>query len=334
MLDLLEYFPLRYPILVPLLNAFGYGIKHRTRIPNEMIPFILFAIASATSVSVRYLMSGYSGWYYWFDIVFYYGIVNSLKLTLYAIGGYEAVRAIRFTSRREEVKNKMRGNFIRSVLGIVAATIIISLVTMMCGSSFFGVFAHLTDAWVGIIFYAVAFNVLGKLVRDREDITPAYIVMMSSLVLSGIMFLMASATANRVVAIAGLGLAMLFGLVAGALRFIPWIKDYKAKAGDAIKPFDAEDYQKKWVKVRERLLKLSPEKQKDLLKAFLCFRLVGDSIYNNVDVNTPLFTIPDDGGTIVLSVDKARNAGVSEEAVASVEGYIASVVDKAKTEEK
>lgn len=328
MLDLLEFFPLRYPLLVPLLNTIGYYIKHKTRIPNEIIPFILFAVASAASVVVRQFMSGYSGWYYWFDIVFMYGIVNSLKLTLYAIGGYEAVRAIRFTGRREEVKNKMRRGFIRSVLAIVVATVLISLVTVLFGTSFFGVFSHLTDAWIGIIIYAVAFAVFGMIADHKEKITPAYIVMATSTLLSAMMFLMASITTNRILCFVGLALTAVLGITAGLLAFIPYAKARKEERDKVMNPLDETKYKKAWVKVRDKLIKLSPEKQKELLRGFLYFKLVGDSIYGNVDFDRPLIPVVNsDGSQIITTVTDAKTSGVSTESVKEAEGYINSVVE-------
>lgn len=335
MLDLLEFFPLRYPLLVPVLNTLGYFIKHKTRIPNEIIPFLLFAVASVISTGIRYVMSGFSGWYFWFDIVFLYGVVNSLKLTLYAIGGYEAVRAIKFTSRREEVKNNMRRGFVRSILAIVVATIVISLVTMLFGSSFLGVFGHLTDAWVGIIFYAVAFDCFGKIAKHRERITPAYIVMMCSVLLSAVLFLVASVTASRFIGFICLALAAVLGIVAGILFVIPYIKERKRLKEEALKPFDPEAYQKKWVRVRDKLQKLSAEKQKEILCNFLCFKLIGNSIYNNVDLSAPLFSLADiEGKPVYVTPSKAAAYNVNPEAVTRAEEYISSLVDVEHKEDK
>lgn len=326
MLDLLELFPIRFPLLVPLLNSIGYFIKHKTRIPNEIIPFILFVVASACSVGIRLFTTDYSGWYYWFDTVFLYGLVNSLKLTLYAIGGYEAVRAIRFTSRREEVKNNMRG-FFRSILGFVAATIIVSMVTVIAGSSFFGVFSHLTDAWGGIIAYAACYSFITNLVKHKERVTSAYIVMVCSIILSDVMFLLASATADRTLCIIGLVAAVVFGIVAGVLAFIPYIKERKAIKEKMLKPFNEDDYKKAWVKVRSKLLNSNKDKKKDILYNFLCFRLLGDSIYNDVDLSKPLFEVKDEnGGNVVMPIAKAVSAGISADMIANAQEYVDSLV--------
>ena len=127
MLEILELFPLRYVALVPVLNAIGFFLKHRTRLPNEYIPFLLFAFASVSSVTVRWMISGESGLLFWFDAVFMYGIVNSLKLTISAIGSYEAVRAIGFSGRRMEVQMFKRP-VVRLFLAFITATVLFSLV--------------------------------------------------------------------------------------------------------------------------------------------------------------------------------------------------------------
>ena len=336
MLEILELFPLRYPLMIPLLNTVGYFIKHRTRIPNEVIPFTLFAVTSVLSIGLRQLMSGYTGWRFWFDAVFLYGIVNSLKLTLYAIGGYEAVRAIRFTGRREEVKNKMKRGFIRSLIGVAGATLIIALVTVIFGSSFFDIFSHLTDAWAGIIFYAVIVNALWKLAMQKDAITTAYIVMAVSIVLSDIAFLVAASTASKVICFAAIALAAVFGITAAILGYIPYAKERKALKEKMVREFDEKEYLEEWAKLRGKLIGMSPDKQKEILCGFLCFRLQGDSIYGNVDLSSPLFSAKDEQGKeIVLTVNKAKSSGASAESIITAETYISSIVDEAnKKEEK
>lgn len=337
MLELLEFFPLRYALLIPFLNTVGYFLKHKASLPNEFIPFVLFAIASAVSVGARWLsVPVHAGFMFWFDVVFTYGLVNALKLTLYAIGGYEAVRAAKFTSKRGEVQNKMKRGFIRSIIGIAGATLIMALVTVAFGSSFFGVFAHLTDAWAGIIFYAVIVDALWKIAKHRERITTAYIIMAVSILLSAIAFLVASATASRIVCFVGIALTAVFGITAAILGFIPYAKERKKIKESILKPFDENEYRANWVRVRDKLVRLSEDKQREILRGFLCFCLVGDNIYNDVDFSRPLFSVQDENGQeLVMPVAKAQAANVSASAIDEASSYIETLlISLHKQEEK
>ena len=325
MLDLLELFPLKYVALVPVLNAIGYFLKHRTPVPNEFIPAILFAVASATSIPVRWLLSGETGWLFWFDAVFLYGIVNSLKLTISAIGSYEAVRALRFSGRRMEVQ-MIKRPFVRLLLAFISASLLFGIVALIFGASFFDIFFKITDGWIFGIFFMGAFDIYSKIAKHPERVTPLYIVTIASIMLSASMFCMASMAADVRVAFAGITLTGLFIAAAAACILVPFIKAKKAEAGE-VKEFSADEYQKEWAKVRAKLGKLSKEKQTELLEGFLLFHLVGDSIYNNVDLADPLFNAKaEDGSTILVPVSKADAAGATAAEIETAKAYIAKLV--------
>ena len=325
MLELLELFPLRYVLLVPVLNAIGYFLKHRTPVPNEFIPFLLFAVASASSISARWLLSGESGWLFWFDAVFLYGIVNSLKLTITAIGSYEAVRAVGFSGRRMEVQI-MKRPFIRLLLAFVTASVLFGVVALIFGASFFDIFFKITDGWIFGVLFMAAFDLYSKLTKHPEKVTPLYIITLVSVLLSACMFCMASMASDVRMCFIGITLTGVFIAVSAVCILVPFVKAQKAKAKE-VKDITLDDYQRQWVTVREKLMKLSKAQQKEILLSFLCFRLVGDSIYNNVDVAKPLFTITDDEGNLMLvPVSKAADEGVAETEIASAKSYIESLV--------
>lgn len=325
MLDLLEFFPLKYVLLVPVLNAIGYGLKHNTPVPNEFIPFILFAVASASSIAVRWVFSGETGWYFWFDAVFLYGIVNSLKLTISAIGSYEAARAFGFTRRRMEVQI-MKRPFIRLLLAFVTASALFGIIAMIFGASFFDVFFKITDGWIFGILFMSAFDLYSKLTKHPERITPLYIVRLVSALIAAIMFCMAGMVNDTRVCFIGLTLAGLFFGFAAVSVLIPFVKEKKEEAME-LKEFSPEDYQKRWAVLRDKMMKLSADKQTEILEKFLLFHLVGDSIYNNVDIKNPLFTISgEDGSPNYVPVARAEEFGVPAADIEKAREYIKALV--------
>lgn len=326
MLELLEFFPLRYVLLVPLLNAAGCFLKHQTRIPNEYIPFMLFAIASALSIGIRRISAGDTGWLFWFDAVFMYGIVNSLKLTISAIGSYEAVRAFRFSSRRMEVRI-MKRPFIRLLLAFVTASVLFGIIALIFGASIFDVFFKITDGWIFGILFMAAFDLYSKLTKHPEKVTPVYIVTLVSVLLSACMFCMAGMATDVRICIIGISLAGLFGVVSAISILVPFVKERKEMALK-LQEFSPETYQKGWAIVRERILKMSDSaKKQDLLENFLLFHVVNDDIYNNVNLESPLFTIAGKDGTEKLvPVSKAKEAGVSDVDIEKAKAYIAGLI--------
>lgn len=325
MLELLELFPLRYVLLVPVLNAIGYTLKHCTPVPNECIPMTLFAVASASSIAIRWAFSGDTGILFWLDAVFLYGIVNSLKLTISAIGTYEAVRAFGFTGRRMEV-HLMKRPFIRLLLAFITASVLFGIIAMIFGASFFEVFFKITDGWIFGILFMSAFDLYSKLTKHPERITPLYIVRLASALIAAVMFCMAGMVDDIRVCYIGLVLAGLFFGVASISILIPFAKEKKAKAME-LKEFSPEDYQKRWAILREKMAKLAPEKQEELLEKFLLFRLVNDDIYNNVDISKPLFALTgEDGAPNYVPVSRAQEFGIPEAEVEAAREYIKELV--------
>ena len=328
MLDILEMFPLKYVALVPILNAIGCFLKHETRLPNELIPFMLFAVSSALSIALRWLLTGEYGWIFWFDAVFMYGIVNSLKLTISAIGSYEAVRAFKFNGRRLEVQI-MKRPFVRLLIATVLATVTSGLSFVFFGSSFLDVALRLSDGWVYGVFLIAYFDMLYKVAKHRERLTWIYWLMWGSVMASTVAFSIASSTANALLCRVSLIVAGVFGITAAAAVLVPYIKAKKEEK-DKVEEFSPETYREQWVKLRPRLMKVDKAKQREILNGFLCFRLVGDSIYNDIDFTAPLLALKAaDGESLILPVSKAvayTDNGITAEEIKTATDYINGLV--------
>ena len=215
---------------------------------------------------------------------------------------------------------------VRLLLAFISASLLFGVVALIFGASFFDIFFKITDGWIFGIFFMGAFDIYSKIAKHPERVTPLYIVTIASIMLSASMFCMASMAADVRVAFAGITLTGLFIAAAAACILVPFIKAKKAEAGE-VKEFSADEYQKEWAKVRAKLGKLSKEKQTELLEGFLLFHLVGDSIYNNVDLTDPLFNAKaEDGSTILVPVSKADAAGATAAEIETAKAYIAKLV--------
>ena len=334
MLELLELFPLRYPLMIPALNCVGWMLKHRTGMRNECIPMVLFAIACASSILVRRLMSPFSGWYFWFDAVFLYGIVNSLKLTLYAIGGYEAVRAMRFsTAGSNKEKAMLKRPFVRLMLASIAATIVASAAFLAFGSAPWDIFLRLSDGWFYGILVVGFFDAFYKIAKKREKLTVSYWVMWGSVMASAIAFCLASTTADRLTCIVALAVAGVFAVSAALCIIIPAVRERNGKE-EAPSEFDADAYRMEWTRERMKLAKADAEKKLKILSSFLCFKLVGDSLWNDIDFSRPLFAATtEDGKVDVMSVTTAIAKGADTEDVDKAVEYLQAIIASAGEED-
>lgn len=321
--------------MIPLLNCVGWALKHRTGIRNEFIPMVLFAIACAVSILVRRLMSPYSGWYYCFDTYFMYGIVNSLKLTLYAIGGYEAVRALRFsTAGRKKEKSMLKRPFIRLMLASVAATIVASAAFLAFGSSPWDIFLRLSDGWFYGVLVLAFFTLFYNIAKKREKLTPVYWVMWVSVIVSAMAFCLASTTGDRLTCVVSIAVSAVFAVSAALCIAIPAIRE-RNREKETPDEFDADAYRKEWAKQRIRLAGVDDEKKVKILSSFLCFKLVGDSIWNDIDTSRPLFAAAtEDGKVNVMSVSTAIAKGADAEDVQKAIEYLQSLVASTAKEEK
>lgn len=336
MYELLELFPTRYVLLIPVLNWMGYMIKHDTRIPNEFIPIILFAVASAVGMSLRHLTTGTAGIMHWLDVVLVFGIVNSLKLTLLSVGGYEAVRAIGFSSRREEVRKVMRRPFIRCLISFAAASVLFSLLAICTtGFDFVSIIQRITDGWVFGIMFLLAFDVISKIAKHRDRINAVYITMCVLVLASIVMFSIASVSESFAVCIGCLAAAVFLGLGAGICIFVPYVREKKEMKEKMLEELSTPDgIQRRWVKVRARILNMDAEKQKKILYAFLPTKLVGDSIYGSLDVESPFFRVREaDGSEKAVPYDTAKSLGWSEDALKEAKDYIDLIVETASARE-
>lgn len=327
MLDLLELFPLRFPLLIPVLNAIGYSLKHKSSLPNELIPPILFATSLGVNIVLRYLTSPYSGLYYWFDIVFFYAIVNSFKCFLYAIGGYEAVRAIRFSCKRQGVKDFMKRPFVRLFLAFIASCVLFTVLGLVFGFSILDIFFKITDGWIFGVLFLTAFDLFSKIAKHKDRITPVYITMLVLILLNVAMFFTASVTTDVKVCYATLALALLFGLSAGICSFVPFVREKKQAKKEKLENLTEEDLQKIWIKIRAKLVNVSDEKKLEILKGFLAYKPYADNINNALDFSQPMILVKNpEGETKATSISGAISLGVAEAELTTHVAYLKQLI--------
>lgn len=322
---MLGFFPLRYVVLLPILIYIGYSLRARLRMKTAYIAVVLFAIASCVSIAIRWVLSDLSGWRFWFDAVFMYGIVNSLNLTVSALGSYTSVRDIGFRSRRMEVQIVKRP-FIRLFLSFITASVLFGIIALIFGASFSGIFFKITDGWIFGFLFMAAFVTFTKIALNKDEITPLFIVTICASVLFACMFSMASMADDVNTCIIGIVLSGISLAVAGICTLVPYMKARK-KAISELKDFDPESYRKAWAVVRGKLMKMDEEKQKRLLEGFLVFKLDGNSIYGDVDMSAPLFTLTaEDGSQKLVPVDGAKEAGAADADIEAAKAYIAGLI--------
>lgn len=302
MSELLELVPLRYPLFLFVLTSIEYGIKHHTTMRNELIPPLLLLIAIGLNVGLRSMTSPYDGVLYYVDLLLLYGVVNSLKLTLYAVGSYEVIRAFRFSVGKKHGGFIMKRPFVRVMLGFFTATVLFSVISLICGSSAMYIFFKITDGWIFGVLFLACFDFWSKFTKYKDRISGVYITMLIMLLLSVSSFSMASSTSNVIVCIVALACSLLFGLGAGLCILIPFLKQRKSDSAEKVYTF--EELQEIWVsKVRPKLKKINDsEKKIEILAGFLSYRLVNDSIDNGLDSSRAMCLVTDeDGATYAVS---------------------------------
>ena len=204
--------------------------------------------------------------------------------------------------------------------------IVFGIIALIFGASFFDVFCKITDGWIFGIIFMSAFDLYSKLTKHPEKITPLYIVRLVSALIAVVMFCMAGMVNDIRACYIGLVLAGLFLGIATVSIAIPFAKEKKEEAME-LKEFSVEDYEKRWAVLREKMTKLSAEKKEEILEKFLLFKLVEDSIYNNVDFARPLFNLTgEDGSTNYVPVSRAKEFGVSDADIESAREYIKALI--------
>lgn len=329
MLEIMEVLPIRYAFMIPVLNSIGYILKHRTKLDNTLIPVCLFAIALATGILIRGFQTSASGWVYWLDVVVYHGVVNGIKTTIYACGGYETVRAIYFHYERRRVEGKgeekKMSKMTRTLLSVLAAFLIASAVfcaiSLIFGAGLFGAFAKLTDGLIFGILVMMAYDLLRRLAMKEGKVTKTYVAMQVLLLVNVVAFAMASVTTSRTFSLAGLAISAVAGISAGVLPYI--VNHIQALRGDVAvddeKGITAQDLQDEWARNRSRIVSAgSVESKRKMLERMLAYRCIGDSIYGALDLERPLIVYKDaDGTAYALSIAAAKDKGVTDTAEAS-----------------
>lgn len=340
MLEIFEVLPIKYAFLIPVLNSIGYLLKHKTRLDNTLIPATLFAIALAAGVLFRGFTTSSTGWIYWLDVVLYHGIINGIKTTIYACGGYEAVRAVYFHYERKKVEDKGEGkmsNRTKTLLSILVAFLIASVlfctISLVFGAGLFGAFAKLTDGLIFGVLVMMVYDLLSRLVFKERTVTKTYIAILVLLLINVTAFAMASVTVNRTFSIAGLAISAVTGISAGVLPYI--VEHFKARRGDVAlddkEELTAQDLQNEWAKSRSKVVSASnTESKRKLLERLLAYRCIGDSIYGALDLEKPLIVYKDANGNLyALSVASAKDKGIAEDSAEMKEAkaYIETLLE-------
>lgn len=326
---LLEFIPIRYKALIPLLNSIGYVFKHKTKVPNKWIPFLLILISIIISSITRYISLRVWGEdfnsYTWIDILVIHGVLNGFRCSLLSSCGYEIVRSFAVERKRREVVMLKKSALFKMLLSFAISSVIYTVMALALGSSFLMSFQKITDGWIfGILFMAV-FDAVSRFVSNRGSITKYYICMQIMILFNLITFSVASTTATPVVCYIGLACAVLFGAGAGIFYKLA-VDNLPGRGnadGDAFVEISPEDAQGDWIKVKAKLMKMKDHDKKiKLLEKVLAFRLLNDNILNGLDLDSPL--IYDDG--ITYSVAKATEKGLDPEKIKEAKEYIELIV--------
>ena len=316
-------------LLLSVLWSIGYTVKHKTKIPNIYIPFILLAVASA----LKYLEDSLAG------LIFgeapslstaVWAVVYGIQYTFFACGGYEAVRAAKLTWQKRRVKEKKmdykKKPFVIFLIAFLVATVEFFAVSLIFGSGFFMAFAKITDGWIFGILLLMAMHLVYVIWNDREKITPVYIAMQVLLYINVISFAFASVTANRMFSLIGLAVSVFTGILAGVLPYlVSLIKAKRDQHGTHGKALNEASVQSEWSRTRKSCMNLAPEKKIAKLEKKLAFKLNGDSFYNGIDMNRPLLEGLVDDKPVAVTVAVATQPGKSEEL-----GITAEDIEQAK----
>lgn len=179
----------------------------------------------------------------------------------------------------------------RIVLAFIAASIVFAVIALCTGSGFFDVFAKITDGWIFGVLVMIAYDVITRLVMNRESINWVYIAMIVLIFINVVSFSVASETDSRTVLIAGLSVAAFFGAAAGLLpSVVSYIKAKRTGSSTDGEIATIEEAQVNWIKLRTKLLGKKPEKQKAILYKELLFKLKEDKFTNELNPEAPLIS--------------------------------------------
>lgn len=213
-------------------------------------------------------------------------------------------------------------NLIVFGLSFLLATALFVAIALVFGSGVIGAFQKVTDGWIFGILFMCSFDVIKK-VYDKEKLTKTYIAMICLLFANVVVFSFASTTESPEYAKGGIALALFLGILAIALPFIVHAVEVRRnRDNDNDKPVDPNEIQNEWARMKAKVLSLPKEKQKEILKKKLAFRVVGDSLYNALDTSRPMVA----WNGYSMTVEAGEKNGADVALIAEAEEYISTLI--------
>lgn len=218
-------------------------------------------------------------------------------------------------------KNK---NVFSFLLAFLATSVVFFFYFVVLGAGWFGSFGRLTDGWILAIAVFTVYDLIHRLINEKETVTKVYIAMVVLMLMSVFSFTWSTVQVKPAFLLSGIVVAIFLGAVAGLLpRIVALIKGDRADNADDGKAFTPDELQKKWTLLRVKLMKTeNKEKRIKLLEENLLFKPVGDNINNALDLERPL--IIRQGIAYLVSVAEGKEELKAE--VEDAKNYIKSLV--------
>lgn len=203
---------------------------------------------------------------------------------------------------------KKHKNVFSFMLAFLATSVVFFFYFVVLGSGWFGAFGRLTDGWILAIAVFTVYDLVNRLVNEKETITKVYIAMVVLMLSSVFSFTWSTVQAKPAFLLSGVAFALFLGAVAGLLpRIVSLFKGSGNNSSDDSEAYSTEQLQEKWALLRIKLLKTEKKEKKiKLLEENLLFKPLNDDINNSLDFERPL--ILKDGVAYLVSVAEKNDA--------------------------
>lgn len=216
----------------------------------------------------------------------------------------------------------MKKNLMVLTISFLVSTLIFVGISLVFGATILGAFQKVTDGWIFGIIFMCCFDAVKKFFEGAK-FTKTYIAMMSLFFVNVVTFSMASTATTREVALGGIVASVIAGATAIALPFVVRaVEARRSGNSDGAELTNEDAIQKEWVKLRSKVLRLDKEKQKEVLKAKLAFRLIGDNIFNALDTTRAMVSY--NGYSMTIEAGEKANADVAT--LVEAEGYVDKIL--------
>lgn len=208
-------------------------------------------------------------------------------------------------------------------LAFVVASLIFAGISLVFGSDLFVTFTRLTDGWIFGVLFICLYDMFRRLC-EGERLTKTYIAVQCLFLVNVVTFSFASTTESASDAIIALIVSAVAGVAAVSLPYIvDYIESRRADCDRSDGKVDEDTLQREWNAFVTKVLKFdSKEKQKELLQKKLAFRLVGDNIFNALDITRGM--VEDNG--LSMTVEMAVKNGVSQDKINDANAYIEKII--------